>query len=304
MAVMIPDMYKTATLIDGKAVAESVRARVKAEVAELKASRGITPGLATVLVGENPASKVYVASKQKMCEELGMNSFGYHLDVTTSQAELLALLRELSARKDVHGILVQLPLPPQIDQETALGTIPIEKDVDGFHPINVGRLAMKNREPLFVPCTPAGCIVLIDSVGTKIEGARAVVLGRSNIVGLPVAMLLLQRNATVTICHSRTKNLPDVVREADILVAAIGKPRFVRADWVKPGATVIDVGINEVPDATKKSGKRLIGDVDFDNVKNVAGALTPVPGGVGPMTIAMLMNNTLTAAKRAAGLIS
>lgn len=304
MAVMIPDMYKTATLIDGKAVAESVRARVKAEVAELKASRGITPGLATVLVGENPASKVYVASKQKMCEELGMNSFGYHLDVTTSQDELLALLRELSARKDVHGILVQLPLPPQIDQETALGTIPIEKDVDGFHPINVGRLAMKNREPLFVPCTPAGCIVLIDSVGTKIEGARAVVLGRSNIVGLPVAMLLLQRNATVTICHSRTKNLPDVVREADILVAAIGKPRFVRADWVKPGATVIDVGINEVPDATKKSGKRLIGDVDFDNVKNVAGALTPVPGGVGPMTIAMLMNNTLTAAKRAAGLIS
>ena len=304
MAVMIPDMYKTATLIDGKAVAESMRARVKAEVAELKASHGITPGLATVLVGENPASKVYVASKQKMCEELGMNSFGYHLDVTTSQAELLALLRELSARKDVHGILVQLPLPPQIDQETALGTIPIEKDVDGFHPINVGRLAMKNREPLFVPCTPAGCIVLIDSVGTKIEGARAVVLGRSNIVGLPVAMLLLQRNATVTICHSRTKNLPDVVREADILVAAIGKPRFVRADWVKPGATVIDVGINEVPDATKKSGKRLIGDVDFDNVKNVAGALTPVPGGVGPMTIAMLMNNTLTAAKRAAGLIS
>ena len=291
----------TAKIIDGKAVAESIKARVKEQAAQLHATCGITPGLATVLVGENPASKAYVASKQKTVQELGMYSVGQHLPENISQADLLRIIRDLAGNSKIHGILVQLPLPAHIDQETILGAVPLEKDVDGFNPINVGRLAMKNRAPLFVPCTPAGCLVLIESVGTKIEGARAVVIGRSNIVGLPAAFLLLHRNATVTICHSRTQNLPDVVRQADIVVAAMGKPRFVQADWLKPGATVIDVGINEIPDATKKSGKRLIGDVDFEKAKEIAGAITPVPGGVGPMTIAMLMQNTLTAAKRAAG---
>lgn len=293
----------TAKIIDGKAVAASVQARVRDEAATLKAKHGITPGLATILVGENPASVTYVSSKQKMTQELGMYSVGAHPPAEISQEDLLKIVRGYAQDPKIHGILVQLPLPPHIDQETVLSAIPIEKDVDGFHPINVGRLAMKNREPLFVPCTPSGCIVLIDSVGAKIEGARAVVLGRSNIVGLPAAFLLIHRNATVTICHSRTQNLPDVVRQADIVVAAIGKPQFVKGDWIKPGATVIDVGINSIPDATKKSGKRLVGDVDFESVKEVAGAITPVPGGVGPMTIAMLMQNTLNSAKRTAGLI-
>jgi methylenetetrahydrofolate dehydrogenase (NADP+) / methenyltetrahydrofolate cyclohydrolase len=293
----------TAKLIDGKAVAASVRQKVQEEAAMLKSKYNVVPGLATVLVGENPASKAYVGSKQKMVQELGMYSVGAHLPADISQDELLKVIRGYGADPQVHGILVQLPLPAHLDQEAVLSAVPLEKDVDGFHPINVGRLAMKNREPLFVPCTPSGCIVLIDSAGTKIEGARAVVLGRSNIVGLPAAFLLLHRNATITICHSRTQNLPDVVRQADILVAAIGKPFFVKADWLKPGATVIDVGINAIPDATKKSGQRLVGDVDFENAKEVAGAITPVPNGVGPMTIAMLMQNTLNSAKRTVGLI-
>lgn len=293
----------TATIIDGKAVAESVKQKVKEGVEYIKGEYNVTPGLATVLVGERPDSKAYVASKQKACQELGMNSVGQHIPAEISQGELLEIVRGLAVDPKVHGILVQLPLPDHIDAETILGAVPIEKDVDGFSPLNVGRLSMKNREPLFVPCTPLGCIYLMESVGTKIEGARAVVLGRSNIVGLPAAFLLLHRNATITICHSRTRDLPEIVRQADILVAAIGRPRFVKGDWIKPGATVIDVGINEIPDATKKSGKRLVGDVDFDAAKEVAGAITPVPGGVGPMTIAMLMQNTLTAAQRAAGLI-
>lgn len=293
----------SATLIDGKAVAESVKNKVKEGVEYLKSEYNITPGLATVLVGERPDSRVYVASKQKACADLGMNSYGHTLPADISQGAVLEVVQGLARDPNVHGILVQLPLPAHIDSEAILGAIPIEKDVDGFSPLNVGRLSMKNREPMFVPCTPLGCLYLIESVGTKIEGARAVVLGRSNIVGLPMSFLLLHRNATITICHSRTQNMPEIVRQADILIAAIGKPKFVQADWVKPGATVIDVGINEIPDATKKSGKRLIGDVDFENVKEVAGAITPVPGGVGPMTIAMLMQNTLTAAQRAAGLI-
>ncbi len=292
-----------AKLIDGKIVAANVQDRVRQDAEMLKAKCGITAGLATVLVGENPASKLYVSMKQKMCADLGMNAASYHPDGNISQDELLALIKSLAIDPKIHGILVQLPLPAHIDQETVLSAIPIEKDVDGFHPINVGRLAMKGREPLFVPCTPLGCMELIESAGTKIEGARAVVLGRSNIVGLPAAFLLVHRNATVTICHSRTQNLPDIVRQADILVAAIGKARFVKGDWIKPGATVIDVGTNQIEDATKKSGYRLVGDVDFDAAKEVAGAITPVPGGVGPMTIAMLMQNTVNAAKRAAGLI-
>lgn len=293
----------TAKIIEGKIVSEQVKARVKTEVEELKVKKGITPGLATVLIGERPDSKAYVASKQKSCQELGMNSFGEHLPEDISQEEALKVVRRLAVDPKVNGILVQLPLPTHLDAEAILSAIPIEKDIDGFSPINVGRLSMKNREPLFVPCTPLGCIVLMESVGTKIEGARAVVLGRSNIVGLPMAFLLLHRNATITICHSRTQNMADIIRQADILVAAIGKPRYVKGDWIKPGATVIDVGINEIPDATKKSGKRLVGDVDFDAAKEIAGAITPVPGGVGVMTIAMLMQNTLTAAQRAAGML-
>lgn len=293
----------SATLIDGKAVAEQVKIQVKEGAEYLKTEYNIIPGLATVLVGERPDSRVYVASKQKACADLGMNSYGKTLPADISQNELLEVVEGLARDPNVHGILVQLPLPDHLDAETILRAVPIEKDVDGFSPLNVGRLSMKNREPSFVPCTPLGCLYLIESVGTKIEGANAVVLGRSNIVGLPMSFLLLHRNATITICHSRTRDLPSITRNADILVAAIGRPKFVQADWVKPGATVIDVGINEVPDATKKSGKRLVGDVDFDAVKEVAGAITPVPGGVGPMTIAMLMRNTLTAAQRAAGLI-
>jgi methylenetetrahydrofolate dehydrogenase (NADP+) / methenyltetrahydrofolate cyclohydrolase len=292
----------TAELIDGKAVAAAIRARVKEQTEGLKTRCGITPGLATILIGDDPASVTYVASKQKMCNELGMYSTGHRLPGDISQAEALKVVREVAADSRIHGILVQLPLPAHLDAEAVLGAVPLEKDVDGFHPINVGRLAMKNREPLFVPCTPAGCIVLIESAGVTIEGSRAVVLGRSNIVGLPAAFLLLHRNATVTICHSRTKDLPAIVRQADIVVAAIGKAHFVKADWIKPGAAVIDVGINPVPDSTKKTGRRLVGDVDFENVKEVAGAITPVPGGVGPMTIAMLMRNTLKAARRASGL--
>ncbi|MCL4395718.1 MAG: bifunctional 5,10-methylene-tetrahydrofolate dehydrogenase/5,10-methylene-tetrahydrofolate cyclohydrolase [Chloroflexi bacterium] len=292
----------TAKIIDGKVVAASIQSGVRADAELLKAQFGVTPGLATILVGENPASKTYVGMKQKTSQELGMFSIGSHLPADISQDELVKIVRGYAADPKIHGILVQLPLPAHLDQETVLGAIPIEKDVDGFHPINVGRLAMKNREPIFVPCTPAGVIVLIDSVGTKIEGARAVVLGRSNIVGLPAAFLLIHRNATVTVCHSRTQNLPDVVRQADIVVAAIGKAQFVKADWLKPGATVIDVGTNSIPDPTKKSGHRQVGDVDFEAAKEVAGAITPSPGGVGPMTIAMLMRNTCDSALRTAGL--
>jgi methylenetetrahydrofolate dehydrogenase (NADP+) / methenyltetrahydrofolate cyclohydrolase len=292
----------SARIIDGKAVAASVQEGVRDDAGILRAQHGVTPGLATVLVGEQPASRTYVAMKQKMCQELGMFSVGSHLSADVSQDELLAIVRRYADDPKIHGILVQLPLPSHLDQELILGAVPIDKDVDGFNPINVGRLAMKNREPMFVPCTPKGVITLIDSVGTRIEGARAVVLGRSNIVGLPAAFLLIHRHATVTVCHSRTRDLPDIVRQADIIVAAIGRARFVKADWIKAGATVIDVGTNSIPDATKKSGHRLVGDVDFEPAKEVAGAITPVPGGVGPMTIAMLMRNTCDAAMRSAGL--
>jgi 5,10-methylene-tetrahydrofolate dehydrogenase/methenyl tetrahydrofolate cyclohydrolase len=293
----------TARIIDGKAVAQTIQVRVKQETEALRAKHNIAPGLAAVLVGDNPASKTYVGMKNKTCQELGMASVGRTLPADITQEEAMKVVRELAEDPKVHGILVQLPLPKHLDTEAILGAVPIVKDIDGFHPVNIGRLAMKNREPMFVPCTPAGVIELIDSAGTKIEGARAVVLGRSNIVGLPAALLLIHRNATVTICHSRTQDIGDVVREADIVVAAIGKAQFVKAEWVKPGATIIDVGTNAIPDATKKSGQRLVGDVDFEKAKEVAGAITPVPGGVGPMTIAMLMQNTLNAAKRSVGLI-
>lgn len=289
----------TAQIIDGKAIAEKVRNEVAAEVAKMLEAGLEPPGLATVLVGENPASKVYVSMKRKMCAELGIRSFGHELPATATQEEVEGLVKELNANPQVNGILVQLPLPAGLDEERVLNAISIEKDVDGFHPINIGRLAQKGREPLFVPCTPDGCIYLLDQVGVKLEGTNAVVLGRSNIVGMPVALLLVRRNATVTICHSRTKDLPGVVRSADVLIAAVGRAEMVRGDWVKPGAVVIDVGTNRIDDPSHPKGSRLVGDVAFDEVKEVASAITPVPGGVGPMTIAMLMRNTMRAAKMA-----
>jgi methylenetetrahydrofolate dehydrogenase (NADP+) / methenyltetrahydrofolate cyclohydrolase len=289
----------TAQIIDGKVIAEKVRNDVAVEVEKMLNAGMEPPGLATVLVGENPASKVYVSMKQKMCAELGIRSFGHVLPATATQAEVEGLVKELNADPRVNGILVQLPLPGGLDEERVLNAISIEKDVDGFHPINIGRLAQKGREPLFVPCTPDGCIYLLDQVGVKLDGINAVVLGRSNIVGMPVALLLVRRNATVTICHSRTKDLPGVVRSADVLIAAVGRAEMVRGDWVKPGAVVIDVGTNRIDDPTHPKGSRLVGDVAFNEAKEVASAITPVPGGVGPMTIAMLMRNTMRAAKMA-----
>jgi methylenetetrahydrofolate dehydrogenase (NADP+) / methenyltetrahydrofolate cyclohydrolase len=287
----------TAQLIDGKLIAQQVRNEVALKVSERIATGKSKPTLATVLVGDRLDSATYVASKQKACDELGMGSISHHLPGDISQQELEKLIKSLNDDIYVHGILVQLPLPSHLNEERVLQLISVEKDVDGFSPINIGRLAQKGREPLFVPCTPFGCIYLLEKAGVKIEGANAVVLGRSNIVGMPAALLLIGKNATVTVCHSRTKDLPGVVRQADILIAAIGKTEMVRGDWIKPGAAVIDVGINSKPDATKKSGYRLVGDVCFDEAKEVAGFITPVPGGVGPMTIAMLMRNTHRAAE-------
>jgi methylenetetrahydrofolate dehydrogenase (NADP+) / methenyltetrahydrofolate cyclohydrolase len=291
----------TAQLIDGKLIAEQVRQAAAEEVAKMVATGKPKPGLATVLVGDNPASQSYVNSKQKACAQLGMESFGYKLAATATQQEVEELVQSLNADPKVNGILVQLPLPAGLDEERVLRLVSIEKDVDGFHPINIGRLAQKGRDPLFIPCTPFGCIFLLKHVGVKLEGANAVVLGRSNIVGMPAALLLVRENATVTVCHSRTKDLPSVVRQADVLIAAIGKAEMVRGDWVKPGAAVIDVGINRIEDPSAPKGTRLVGDVCFDEVKEVAGFITPVPGGVGPMTIAMLMRNTVRAAKMALG---
>jgi 5,10-methylene-tetrahydrofolate dehydrogenase/methenyl tetrahydrofolate cyclohydrolase len=289
----------SANIIDGKQIGQEIRDGVKAAI-EDRLQRGLpAPGLATLLVGENPASQVYVRNKQKACAEVGINSFGYNLPEDATQDEVEALVRKLNADPAVNGILVQLPLPRHLDEEKVLSAIDLNKDVDGFHPINIGRLAQKGREPVFVPCTPAGCMVLLERAGAQLSGANAVVLGRSNIVGMPVALLLVKANATVTICHSRTRDLPSVVRQADILVAAIGQPEFVKKEWVKPGAIVIDVGINRKEDASAKRGYRLVGDVAFDEVSEVASAITPVPGGVGPMTIAMLLKNTLRAAELA-----
>ena len=287
----------TAQLIDGKAIAQKVRDEVAAAVAKRLAAGKSQPTLATVLVGDRPDSAAYVASKGKACQELGMGSVSHHLAADATQEQVESLVKKLQKDKKINGILVQLPMPAQLNEEAVLSLIGIEKDVDGFSPLNIGRLAQKGREPLFVPCTPYGCIYLLEQVGVKIEGANAVVLGRSNIVGMPAALLLISKNATVTVCHSRTRDLPAVVRQADILIAAIGKTEMVRGDWIKPGAAVIDVGINSVPDATKKSGHRLVGDVKFDEAREVAGFITPVPGGVGPMTIAMLMKATLHAAE-------
>lgn len=287
----------TAQIIDGTQIAAKVQEEVRLGVAKMKAEKNYVPGLATVRVGQNPASATYVRMKQRMCEKLGLRSIGRELPETATQEEVMELVKALNADPEVNGILVQLPLPSHLDEEAVLGSIDIEKDVDGFHPVNIGRLAMKGRDPLFVPCTPAGCMRLLKESGVQISGAEAVIVGRSNIVGLPMAMLLQKANATVTICHSRTRDLVEHVRNADIVVAAIGRTEMITGDMLKPGATVIDVGINQKDDDTRPRGYRLVGDVDFDSAKEVAGAITPVPGGVGPMTIAMLMENTLRAAE-------
>jgi len=287
-----------ARLIDGKRIAQQIRDEVKAEVAEWRGQRGTVPGLATVLVGDDPASAKYVAMKRKACEEAGIESFHREFPATATHDEVLAHVRRLGADPRVHGILVQLPLPKQCREAEILDAVPLKKDVDGFHPLNIGALAMKGREPDFVPCTPNGVIELLKRSDTPIAGADAVVLGRSNIVGMPVALLLVAENATVTICHSRTKDIASYTRNADILVAAIGKAHFVKSTMIKPGATVIDVGTNMIDDPRKPGGRRLVGDVDFEAALGVAGAITPVPGGVGPMTIAMLIRNTLRSAQR------
>jgi methylenetetrahydrofolate dehydrogenase (NADP+)/methenyltetrahydrofolate cyclohydrolase len=298
----------TAQIIDGTAIAQKVRDQVKEKVAARIAAGKSQPGLATVLVGDRVDSAAYVGMKQKACAELGMTSYHHPLPADINQADLEKLIKELNADPKVNGILVQLPLPSHLDEERVLQLISIEKDVDGFSPINLGRLAQKGREPLFVPCTPFGCIYLLKEAGVQIKGANAVVLGRSNIVGMPAALLLVKEDATVTVVHSRTKDIPGVLRQADIVIAAIGRAEMVRGDWLKPGVAVIDVGINGIPklnpDGTQaisqKTGKplqRLVGDVNYEEAKEVAGFITPVPGGVGPMTIAMLMNNTLRAAE-------
>ncbi len=287
-------------IIDGKAISGKIREELTKEVADLK-EKGIVPGLATVLVGENPASQVYVGMKQKACKSTGLYSEQHTLSEDTSEEELLKLVDDLNKKKEINGILVQLPLPKGIDTNKVLLAIDPSKDVDGFHPVNIGKLNSKKSmkeiedEGIFLPCTPYGIIQLLKHTKVELSGKEAVIVGRSNIVGKPVAQLLLAENATVTICHSRTKDLGEVVKRADVIVAAIGKPKFITADMVKDGAVIIDVGVNRTDDG-------LVGDVDFENVKEKASAITPVPGGVGPMTITMLLSNTVKSAKSAAGI--
>ena len=291
----------TARIIDGKAYAESLRGRIAGHVARLQRDHGITPGLAVVIVGNDPASQVYVSSKAKQTVEVGMHSEKYELPETTSEAELLALVHRLNEDAKIHGILVQLPLPRQIDPNKVAAAISPLKDVDCFTPDSVGKLAIGVPGP--VSCTPLGCLMLLRDNVPVMAGLEAVIIGRSNLVGKPMAQLLLREHCTVTIAHSRTRNLADVVRRADIVVAAVGKPQMIRGDWIKPGATVIDVGVNRIPAPEKGEGKtRLVGDVDYESAVQVAGAITPVPGGVGPMTIACLLANTVTTASLISGL--
>ena len=290
-----------AHIIDGKAFAATVREKVAGHVSRMVEEHGIKPGLAVVLVGEDPASQVYVRNKGKQTAESGMASFEHKLPADTDEATLLAIVEKLNADPAVHGILVQLPLPAHLNSDLIINTIAPEKDVDGFHVVNVGRLGAGLKA--MIPCTPLGSLMMLKDYHGDLSGMNAVIVGRSNIVGKPMAQLLLGANATPTIAHSRTKDLPDVVRQADIVVAAVGRPEMVLGDWIKPGATVIDVGINRVPAPEKGEGKhKIVGDVHFESAEKVAGAITPVPGGVGPMTIACLLANTVTAAARSAGL--
>ncbi|KAH7864051.1 hypothetical protein Vadar_025144 [Vaccinium darrowii] len=292
------DHRKEAAIIDGKAIAQTIRSEIASEVRHLSDTYGKVPGLAVVIVGSRKDSQSYVNMKRKACAEVGIKSFDVDLPEQVPEAELISKVHELNAQPDVHGILVQLPLPKHINEEKVLSEIAIEKDVDGFHPLNIGKLAMKGREPLFLPCTPKGCLELLSRSGISIKGKKAVVVGRSNIVGLPVSLLLLKADATVTIVHSHTHDPESIIREADIIIAAAGQAMMVKGSWIKPGAAVIDVGTNAVDDPSKKAGYRLVGDVDYKEACKVAGWITPVPGGVGPMTVAMLLKNTLEGAKR------
>ncbi len=294
-------MDGTATIIDGNAVAARLREKIAADAARFKEKHGYAPGLGAVLAGDDPASAMYVRMKRRACEKVGIASTAYEVPANVSQEEVESLVTQLNEDPKIHGILVQLPLPDGIDEERVLSRVSLDKDVDGFHPINIGKLAQKGRQPTFTPATPTGCMVLIEEAGAKIAGAYAVVIGRSNIVGMPMALMLTKANATVTICHSRTQNLPEIVQQADIVVAAIGRPNFVKGEWLKPGAVVIDVGTNKVEDPSAEKGYRWVGDVEFESAVKIAGAITKVPGGVGPMTITMLLENTVKAAWRIAG---
>jgi methylenetetrahydrofolate dehydrogenase (NADP+)/methenyltetrahydrofolate cyclohydrolase len=293
----------TAIVLDGKAIAKEVQENVAATIVEMKEKHGVTPGLAAVLVGENPASQMYVKMKRNRCAEVGMESFLYELSGDATQEELEGLIAQLNADPKVHGILVQLPLPDHFDEEAVLKAISLDKDVDGFHPINIGRLAMKGRDPEFIPATPYGCMYMLKKAeelvdGFQISGSNATVLGRSNIVGMPMALLLIHANATVTVVHSRTKDIPATLEDADIVVGAMGyKPEYIKGEWIKPGAVCIDVATMKVDDPTAKKGYVWKGDFEFEAAKERAAAITPVPGGVGPMTIAMLLQNTLHAAE-------
>ncbi|XP_057531690.1 bifunctional protein FolD 4, chloroplastic-like [Amaranthus tricolor] len=288
----------TAKVIDGKSVAKQIREEIAVEIARMKEAIGVVPGLAVILVGDRKDSATYVRNKKKACDAVGINSFEVHLPETSTELEVLNSITKFNEDASVHGILVQLPLPSHMDEEKILNSVGIEKDVDGFHPLNIGRLAMRGREPLFVPCTPKGCIELLHRSGVQIKGKKAVVIGRSNIVGMPAALLLQREDATVTIVHSRTNNPENVIKEADIIISAVGQANMVKGSWIKPGAVIIDVGINPVEDPESPRGYRLVGDVCYEEVVKVASAVTPVPGGVGPMTIAMLLSNTLSSAKR------
>jgi len=305
-------MTETAQDIDGKSIAATIRAEVKAEVRKILEENGKVPGLAVILVGNRTDSATYVRMKKKACEECGISSFGYEFPTTVTQDELLGTIRELNERADVHGILIQLPLPEHIDENAVLNSVERSKDVDGLTALNMASLCSTathlgntrinwadfNQIPFHIACTPQGCIELLNRSGVEIRGKNAVVIGRSNLVGLPVSMLLMHRDATVTIVHSKTENAPDIVSKADIVVAAAGRAEMVKANWLKPGSVIIDVGINSVDDPSSKKGYRLVGDVDYEAAKNVAGMITPVPGGVGPMTIAMLLRNTLNSCRR------
>jgi 5,10-methylene-tetrahydrofolate dehydrogenase/methenyl tetrahydrofolate cyclohydrolase len=279
-------------------VAKKIRDEITIEVSRMKESIGVIPGLAVILVGDRKDSATYVRNKKKACDSVGIKSFEVRLAEDSSEEEVLKSVSGFNDDPSVHGILVQLPLPSHMDEQNILNAVSIEKDVDGFHPLNIGRLAMRGREPLFVPCTPKGCIELLHRYNIEIKGKRAVVIGRSNIVGMPAALLLQREDATVSIIHSRTKNPEEITREADIIISAVGQPNMVRGSWIKPGAVLIDVGINPVEDPSAARGYRLVGDICYEEASKVASAITPVPGGVGPMTIAMLLSNTLTSAKR------
>jgi methylenetetrahydrofolate dehydrogenase (NADP+)/methenyltetrahydrofolate cyclohydrolase len=290
-----------ATILDGTAIAERIQAALKEDVARFRSRYGYAPGLGAVLAGDDPASAQYVRMKRRACERIGIESVTHEMTASSTQAEVEGAVRALNDDPKIHGILVQLPLPPQIDEEAVLRLVSLQKDVDGFHPVNIGLLAMKGRTPTFTPATPTGCMALLEEAGVRIAGSKAVVIGRSNIVGMPVALMLVKANATVTICHSHTPDMQEYIRQADIVIAAIGQPEFVKGSWLKPGAVVIDVGTNRVDDPEAERGYRWVGDVEFASAQYIAGAISKVPGGVGPMTIAMLLQNTVKAAFRLAG---